>query len=153
MNKQLSSILIAMIILLFVPLTHGAVYKWRDKQGVTHFSDAPPAGGQYETVQPPRLSPADPEAEKQLNELLQSQKQADEDQQKKKLEQKKAAGEEATRAETCRRARERLTALESRPGSHIKITDPDGTQRRLTEEEYQTSLAEAHKRIADSCGE
>ncbi len=153
MNRPLSSILIAMTILLFTPLTHGAVYKWQDKQGVTHFSDAPPASGQYESIEQPRLSPADPGAERQLNELLQSQKQGEEDQLKKEQKQKKTAEEEAARAETCHRARERLAVLESRPGSRIKITDPDGTQRRLTEEEYQSSLAEVRKRIADSCDE
>jgi len=153
MNKRLSSILIAVTLLISAPLVHGAVYKWQDEQGITHFSDAPPPGRRFEIVPQPRLPPADPEAARRLEELLQSQKQAEEDQQKKKQEQMEAKEEEAARADTCRQAKERLTVLESRPGSRIKITEPDGTQRRLTEEERQTRLAEAQKQIADSCGE
>jgi len=135
------------------PLVHGAIYKWQDEQGITHFSDAPPADGRFEIVPQPRLPPADPEAARRLEELLQSQKQAEEDQQMKKQEKMKAVEQQAALAETCRRAKERLAVLESRPGSRIKITEPDGTQRRLTEEERQTRLAEAQKQIADSCGE
>jgi len=153
MNKQLSSILIAVTVLLSAPLVHGAVYKWQDEQGITHFSDAPPAGGRVEIVPQPRLPPADPEAERRLEELLQSQKQEEEARQKKKREKMKAAAEQAARMETCRRAKKRLVVLESRPGSRIKITEPDGTLRRLTEEERQTRLVVVQKQIADSCEE
>jgi hypothetical protein len=145
--------LIAMTVLIYAPLGHGAIYKWVDKQGVTHFSDAPPEGGRYETVTQPRLSPADPDAQRQLDELLKSQKQTEEDQQQKKKDQMQDAKAEAARADSCREAKERLAILKSRPGSRIMITAPDGTQRRLTEEEYQDRLAETQKQVADFCQE
>lgn len=153
MNKQASSILIAVTLLMSAPLVHGTIYKWQDEQGITHFSQVPPPGGRFEIVPQPRLPPADPEAERRLEDLLQSQKQAEEDQKVKKKDQMKAAEEQATREESCRRAKEQLAVLESRPGSRIKITEPDGMQRRLTEEERQTRLVETQKQIADSCAE
>ena len=34
---------------LAAPALAGEVYKWKDAQGVTHYSDAPPAGSNYES--------------------------------------------------------------------------------------------------------
>ncbi|MFP7722498.1 DUF4124 domain-containing protein [Lysobacter sp. A3-1-A15] len=31
------------------PALSGEVYKWKDAQGVTHYADAPPAGGNFES--------------------------------------------------------------------------------------------------------
>ena len=35
--------------LVAAPALAGEVYKWKDAQGVTHYSDAPPAGSNYES--------------------------------------------------------------------------------------------------------
>lgn len=153
MSKQKLSALVVLTALLFAPLVHGAVYRWTDEQGVTHFSDAPPTSGRFETVPQPRLPPADPAAQRRLEELLQSQKQAEEDRQKNKQDKMQMEEEKAARADACRRAKEQLAVLESRRGPRIRITEPDGTQRRLTEEERQARLAETQKRIADFCEE
>lgn len=35
-------------LLIALPLSAGELYQWKDAQGVTHYSDAPPADGAYE---------------------------------------------------------------------------------------------------------
>ena len=36
----------------FAAQAQSGVYKWKDKNGTTHYSDAPPPAGQYGDVQP-----------------------------------------------------------------------------------------------------
>ena len=38
-----------LVALVAAPALAGEVYKWKDAQGVTHYSDAPPAGSNYES--------------------------------------------------------------------------------------------------------
>ena len=38
-----------LVALVAAPALAGEVYKWKDAQGVTHYSDAPPAGNNYES--------------------------------------------------------------------------------------------------------
>ena len=38
-----------LVALVAAPALAGEVYKWKDAKGVTHYSDAPPAGSNYES--------------------------------------------------------------------------------------------------------
>lgn len=50
----------AAVLLLALP-SHAETYKWVDKDGVVHFQDSPPAGGQSSTVMPEVPAGARPE--------------------------------------------------------------------------------------------
>lgn len=153
MSTNNPPILLVLVSLGFASPIHGTVYKWIDARGITHFSDAPPAGAQYETVPQPPLPPADPERERRLDDLLQSQRREEANRQRQGRERRVAVQINAQRAESCRQATEQFVTLKSRPGPRILITEPDSTQRRLTEEERQTRLAEMSKIVAEYCEE
>lgn len=55
--------LLAVLLVACTPAIAGEVYQWKDANGVTHYSDSPPAGSQYESrqlaVRDPQVTSAD----------------------------------------------------------------------------------------------
>lgn len=141
--------LLGLMLLMTAPIAHSDVYRWVDEQGVTHFSDAPPAKGQSEKISVPVSTP-DPEAEMRLNQMIRLQEQARQERLNKAQEQERQAAEKAARDEACRKAREQLQTLEAGP-ARMLITEPDGTQRWLAPDERLARIAAAQKRVSDTC--
>ena len=144
-------ILAALACALAATVAHGAVYKWVDDQGVTHYSEKPPPGrkaGQLR-IQPPRPSSA-PEAgagapaakswqEKEAE--FQQRRVAEEQARMKREQQERRSAAEQRR--NCILARQNLHALEEqRPvyrinerGERVYIEDKEreAAKRRLRE--------------------
>lgn len=122
-------------------------YRWMDKQGGVHFGDQPPAGVSAEPVRPP-LPPGAGEEQKALQELEQqrSRQEAEEAEQQKKARQQRLR--EADRKAACTDSQARRQRLER--SRQLEIL-PDGSARRLTEEERQARIRETDNRIAETC--
>ncbi|MBI3772728.1 MAG: DUF4124 domain-containing protein [Gammaproteobacteria bacterium] len=133
------------------PVAHSAVYRWVDKDGTTHYSETQSANGHAEQIFQSSAPTPDPQMETQLKELLKSQEQSQQLRDNKAKEQESRAREESARTEACRRASERFTGLASHP--RVSVKEPDGTLRRITEEERRAHLAEEQKRIKEYCGQ
>ena len=122
------------------------LYKWVDENGVTQFSQQPPASNQYERMNvtpPPALgSTPPPTAETPTatepdpgNENAAAQK-ADSEQ-------------KAMRVAQCAKLREDLTTLENNP--RLGRTNADGEMERIGEDERQSMITTAREELASYC--
>lgn len=125
----------------------GGTYRWVDAQGGIHFGDQPPAGVAVEPVQPP-LPPGAGEEQKALHELSEqrSRQEAEEAKQQQEIRQQRL--QEENRKAVCTASQTRRERLE-RP-RQLELL-PDGSARRLTEEERQERIRETESRIAETC--
>lgn len=125
-----------------------AVYKWVDKDGVTHYSQSPPpAGTEGQTIAPPPTVDTQG-AQKKLQdtqEMLDKNRKQREDEAKE--EQKKQAEMQA-REDACHKAEVKLLSFQ-RP--RVNFVDKDGTRRRATEEERQRELSKTQAYIDKNC--
>lgn len=118
------------------------VYKWIDAQGVTHFGTQPPSGQPVTRINtkssiPPVATPSNPASGADS-----AQQEAD-----KKVKQEVAKNEQEMK-QYCERLRTDLAHLKNNPRLRV---EEKGEVRRLGEDERQSRIAEAEKRIADDC--
>jgi actin-related protein len=126
------------------------IYKWTDAEGHVHYTqEPPPPGVEGKEMKPPPPPPASAADEEERLETL-----------KETLEERKAQREEAadaaraeeearrTRQHNCEVARKRL---EQAQFPRVSFVEPDGTERRATEEERQREIAEAQAQVNDFC--
>ncbi|MEH6493298.1 DUF4124 domain-containing protein [Halopseudomonas sp.] len=123
------------------------LYKWVDENGVTQFSQQPPASDQYERMDvtaPPKLgsnmapaaTEAQGEADLQNGETETATKKAEREQQ-------------AQREAQCAKLRADLTTLENNP--RLGRTNEAGEMERIGEEERQAMIAKAREDLATHC--
>lgn len=123
------------------------LYKWVDENGVTQFSQQPPASDQYERMNvtaPPKLgsnmapaaTAAPSESDTQNGETDAAVKKAEREQQ-------------AQREAQCAKLREDLTTLENNP--RLGRTNDAGEMERIGEEERQAMIAKAREDLATYC--
>lgn len=124
------------------------VYRWVDEHGQLHFGDHPPAGVQAEVV-PPALPPGPAEAQRQLQDYVRTLEVQEAEQAKEAEWQRASQALQAARKTDCEASRVRRERLEKPRQLQYQ---PDGSTRRLTEEERQARIADTEKRIADVCG-
>jgi len=124
------------------------VYKWVDKDGVTHYSQSPPpAGTEGKTITPPPAvdTHAAQKKLKDTEEKLDKNHKQREDQAK---EEQKKQKEMQAKAEACKQAKARLSSFQN---PRVNFVDKDGTRRRATEEERQRELGKAQEYIDKNC--
>ncbi len=125
------------------------VYKWVDEQGVTHYSQTPPAGVEATPLDVATGAPAGGAAGETLEryrKVLAPPKPAQEKEAGRKVD---PAKEAEARARNCKVARERLAILTAR--SRILVLKPDGSSERLTEEQRQAEIKRMKAIIAANC--
>ena len=141
----------AILLLGVVPgIAAAAVYKWVDENGQVQYTQTPPPGGiESQEIKPPP-PPADAEGAIERQERLE-----------KGLEERRESREEATKqatedaehakqkAQRCEAAKHRLQQAQY---PLTNIVEPDGTQRRATEEERQRHITDAEAQVAEFCG-
>lgn len=129
--RAFSSLLLATLTL---PVFAGNVYKWTDASGQVHYSQTPPADNAaaakavrdlqpgVSIAAPAKPAPAPAPAAK-------------------------AAPAESAEAKNkrCAAAKERVAYLEERTARRLFVTEKDGTESRMTEEEFDSRLAKAHE--------
>ena len=121
-------------------------YRWKDKDGNLKLSDRPPeAGIKAEFIETPgsrrSRSTSDEPAEQQAA-TGQAQPATPGEPVKMEVVPEKDP-------ERCKQAQENMKAFEG--FSRIRVTDADGTQRLLTEEEKQVQIERSKKAIKDNC--
>jgi Domain of unknown function (DUF4124) len=127
----------------------GGAYRWVDAQGGVHYGDQPPGNAVAEPVQPP-LPPGSGEEQKALQELSQQRSRQDAEEAKRRDELRQQKLRETNRKTDCTAAQTRRERLD-RPRQLEML--PDGSARRLTEEERQARIRETESRITENCSD
>jgi hypothetical protein len=135
--------LLATTLSISAPLQAGkgeGVYQWTDEKGHVHFSDKPPKGQESDFIktqtgsrQKTSEAVAEAEAEQQANNT--------------KPEAMEVLPEK--NPEVCKQAKANLEALSGRP--RVRITEADGSQRFLTDEEKEAQREIARKNAEMHC--
>lgn len=142
------------VMLMGLPWTvYAQVYKWKDKEGVTLYSDSPPSGNiPYELVDNVRTAPksanvpvaTDSPAARNAAAL---RRQADAEQER-RGDEKKRAEKEARRA-NCQNAKSNYQNF--KVGGRIYKMSPEGEREYLGDEDIQRGLEEATKEVKQYC--
>lgn len=124
----------------------GAIYKWVDSQGITHFTAQPPQGTEASVVapakQPPTQATAAAASDSSSDTAEPSQEEVD------ARVRREVAAKEKERREYCTNLRTNLAQLRNNPRLRMEV---NGEMQRLTEEERQTRIAETEKGIGEHC--
>ena len=123
-----------------LPVAASNIYKWTDASGQVHFSQTPPPQGASSVKSQTQLQPgvttqsvpvAPPPAAAAT----------------KPGEEKTAAAPESKEAKSkrCAASKERLALLEERTAYRLMITQPDGSESRMTEEQFAESVSKARE--------
>ena len=111
------------------------VYKWKDASGQMHYSQTPPPAGTV-SVQP--------QAQVQPGVTLTAPPAAPAEAPAKPADAKAPAPEtKEAKAKRCTDSRERLAFLEERTPRRLMIAQPDGSESRMTEEEFAQRVDQA----------
>ena len=124
-------------------------YKWVDAEGNTHYTQSPPPPGtQGQELKPPPKVDTET-AQKEAQELEQSLSATGEKRATATKTAKEEAEFQAQKKQKCEQAKQRLEKAQ-RPLTNF--VDPDGTQRRATEEERQQQIQGAEAQVKEFCG-
>lgn len=149
MNKKILTLSLLLAVVPGVSMS-ASVYKWTDKDGVTHFGDRQPSGTQSEqvNVRSGSSSPAAttrPSPEERVNAL-------EEQEQKEEKQRREAVAEEARqkqREANCSTAQTNLRVMKN--NARIRIQE-NGELRYLTPEEIAEKRAKFEEVVAKDCG-
>jgi hypothetical protein len=127
------------------------VYKWKDKSGNIHYSQTPPASGDFETMAPPPPASDPSGSDARLQELQRSNEQAEQNRREQAERKQESEKEAAMRAENCNRARANKEVFTNRSPNTL-VKNPDGTYARMTVDQRAERAAEAERMEAENCG-
>lgn len=122
------------------------IYRWTDAQGRVHYSQTPPAEGQYHKVDP--RVPAGSDDSAGLHDYVEAQRKTREagEADKAKLEAKARE-----KAGACVQAQARLKKLEEYGPNRLVSQDAKGEVERWTTEKWDAERAQAQKVADDNC--
>ena len=132
---------LALLASLALDVGAGPVYKWVDAAGQTHYGEVPPSD-QTAALQPkpqpgaswaPPAKPASPAAAK--------------------LAESKPVESKAAKAGRCAAAQARIAFLEEKTARRLFVLQVDGSEARMTEEEFEVQLNKAKAAATESCGQ
>lgn len=139
----------AILLLCGAPLWCGAqqIYRWVDSGGVVHFSQTPPAEGNYQNVtsslpQPTTYAPGTAAGGKAQRPPPRDAG-AEHDQQ--------ALQAKADNEERCAKARERVTFLSDKTAHRLFVTGDNGQPARMTDEQFQQEMKDAQDAVDKYC--
>ncbi|GGJ99696.1 DUF4124 domain-containing protein [Pseudomonas matsuisoli] len=124
------------------------VYKWQDSSGVIHFSALPPEDASAVKVDT-RLAQLSKGGFPPALPKLDSQIAADEQLAIDERVKAQVAQQEVNRKKACTMLRTNLSHLKNNP--RVRIEEPAGQMRRLTEEERQARIKDTEKGIGANC--
>lgn len=128
-------------------------YKWTDEQGNVHYTDEPPAEGEYEEMRPDAAPPASEAAgaAERLEAWRARQKESAERRAERRAEREEAAREQAVRQENCDRAREKARVLEQSNRILLPAEEEGDEPVRMSDDERLRQLEEAREQVAEFC--
>lgn len=137
-------------LLLVSALGHGDIYRWKDSQGMTHYTQSPPAAADYQTLKgPPQPSQGARAASSRGDNGGQTPPPQAQPQQARADQAPKLSPEQ--RQQKCTSEQNRLASLERRP--QVLLQYPDGHVKRLSEEERQAEIANTKNRVDHYCSD
>lgn len=134
---------VLLLCLIAQPVLAGNIYRWVDAQGQVHYGETPPSGVQAESraaaktparsaaAAAPTAPAAPPPAVKP--------------------EEKKPVETAEAKAKRCEEAKTRVAFLEEKTAYRLMIREADGSESRMTEEQFQERLGQANKTISEAC--
>ena len=130
---------ILIVCLLVSAVSWAEMYKWKDEEGNTVYSELPPSGDiDAEVITPPAKVDTERALMNLRNEKIRSEKLLRQ-RQTKKEDQQQVAEAKARKEENCRRAQARLRSFATRPT--VQLEQADGSNVRATEEQRQEQIA------------
>jgi hypothetical protein len=149
MRNPLSAAWFVFGALAFAGTCHAEVYKWKDANGHSHYSDQQPIGQEGQklksTSPAPNPAPATKTTAEREMEFRKRQLEAEENATKNQRQ----LAESKERATNCDKARGNLKALES--GMRLVKYDDKGEQAYIEDSERPALIAETKKTIASLC--
>ena len=131
---------------------HVLIFKWVDPDDQqVHYGDRAPDNADYEMVAGEEASPTDAAAERRLKALADEVDQWLAREHERQVADQRTAAELAARELDCVRAKDQLEKLDTRPGNRLRVTEADGTARRMTEDERQAHIADVTRNIESLC--
>lgn len=128
-----------------------AIYRWVDPVDKSiHYSQTAPIDITYEKINVEPAPPPGSDTQKRLEEMQKSVDEGIKSREQEAQKQKQQAAEAAKQEQECKRMRERLTLLETRPGK-ILHENKSGQMERMTEESRQQNIAKFKKQIDELC--
>lgn len=130
------------------------IYKWTDENGVVHYGELPPEGVDAELVTVDSAAPED------ADDPYASVRRSPDDDQPSISEQRREerarraeeqAQEDARLTAACAAHRDRLAQLV--PRTNILLQSPDGTSRRLDDNERLAMIEESQNFVDESCAD
>jgi hypothetical protein len=144
--------MIAVIALFSLPAAHAQIYKWTDAAGTVHYSQTPPASGDFHEM-PAAVPPSSSaeESEQQMQALIKRQQESEQDEQDEKARAQAEAARQLERIRLCAKAQKDLKRLQTIP-SHRLLARKDGELiGRMTEDQRQDQIATLEKIMQDNC--
>ncbi|GAB4181680.1 MAG: DUF4124 domain-containing protein [Wenzhouxiangellaceae bacterium] len=139
--------------LLLLPLTTQAeqIYKWVDENGVTHFSAQPPVTDDYQQLNLNTYTPApsSPATSATSTGTASSNGQQADDERLTEPGNTITVDNPEKIAENCARARQNIETIQAR--RRVVMTDENGNQRRLGDEERMALLNESQQYLERWC--
>ncbi|MBI2383969.1 MAG: DUF4124 domain-containing protein [Gammaproteobacteria bacterium] len=139
---------LAVLLFALPALARAEVYRWVDEYGQMHYSQQPPRQGAYDAVRP---APPAAGTSPNLDALRKSVEASDRARARQAEKTAKDAAVQARRAESCRRARERLAFLESNAPRRFARYDDKGNPVRFTEEEHARQRSATQEIVKENC--
>lgn len=117
-------------------VAHSGVYKWKDASGQVHYTQTPPPNGatSVQTSQNPQPGVS-----------LQAPANAEAPAASKPAEPAVVVETKEAKAKRCTASKERVTFLEEHTARRLMLTQPDGSESRMTEEEFDRNVAKARE--------
>lgn len=146
MNKVIHAIMVGLVSFTAASMADSAPnghYRWTDDKGIVQYSDRPPEGVEAEFIKSNSSRSDTSSKAKSAN----AKSEADAEGQTAKGPQELEILPEKD-PELCKQAQANMKALEA---ARIRITDPDGSKRFLTEEEKEFQRDNARKFISIHC--
>ncbi|MGY1488233.1 DUF4124 domain-containing protein [Methylobacillus pratensis] len=148
---------LAFVMMMVLPwMAHAQVYKWKDKNGVTLYSDSPPPGDvPYELVDNVRSAPKSAAApagnseSQAVRNAAALRRQAEAEQERRNDEKKRA--EDEARKTNCQNAKANYQNF--KVGGRIYKMTPEGEREYLGDEDIQRGLEEATKEVKQYCSD
>jgi len=120
------------------------LYKWKDDKGNVYYGQTKPTEYESVEVNKPPPPPADaPDLNKPFVEQIRGKNQGD------AAKPDTSQMDPGTKASQCAKARNNLTNLQN--NSRVRVKNPDGSVRLLTDDEKQDKLKESHKQVDYYC--
>ena len=139
-----------LILLSITHISYAEVYKWVDKDKMTHYSEQAPRGHDYEIINdppPPAIDPA--VAQKEADLFIEKVEGTYDVKENERQQAKKVKERQEQKKKYCETIKNNLIQYQNNPGR--RMMDENGNIIAPNEEQRQQKIADLKKEIAENC--